>query len=206
MNLQTYTPVTGIVPDNERTIVQTSRGDISTKIVIAASNAYTSSFLPEFASKIIPVRGTVCAIRPATSHSLLGEKGPLRYTYGFRHGVGDTDYLIPRQGHLIPGRGDTSIILGGAKSEFLKHHGSWYNNFNDNEEMAGVRGYFERFMPKVFAGWNGDARNVTKVWSGVLGYSNDFKPYVGEHPIRKGVFLCAGFTGHGKPTSYRAEW
>lgn len=34
--------------------------------------------------------------------------------------------------------------------------------------------------------------------SSVLGYSNDMLPYVGEHPERSGVFLCAGFTGHGE--------
>ena len=32
----------------------------------------------------------------------------------------------------------------------------------------------------------------------VLGYSNDMLPYVGEHPERSGVFICAGFTGHGE--------
>lgn len=32
----------------------------------------------------------------------------------------------------------------------------------------------------------------------VLGYSNDMLPYIGEHPERPGVFICAGFTGHGE--------
>ena len=32
----------------------------------------------------------------------------------------------------------------------------------------------------------------------VLGYSSDFTPYIGEHPDRPGVFVCAGFTGHGE--------
>lgn len=33
----------------------------------------------------------------------------------------------------------------------------------------------------------------------VLGYSSDLLPFVGEHPSRPGVFLLAGFTGHGMP-------
>lgn len=199
MNLQTYTPVTSIESKTPtHSIVKTSRGDISATLVIAASNAYTASFLPDFRSKIIPIRGTASSIRPAQSHSLAGNPGPLKYTYGFRHGTGDVDYLIPRQGRTISGRGDNSIILGGAKSTFLKHHERWYNNINDNEEMPGARKYFEDFMPKNFVGWNGDAGNVEKVWSGVLGYSSDFNPYIGLHPERKGIMLCAGFTGHGE--------
>lgn len=31
----------------------------------------------------------------------------------------------------------------------------------------------------------------------VLGYSNDLLPYVGEMPDRPGLFVSAGFTGHG---------
>lgn len=31
----------------------------------------------------------------------------------------------------------------------------------------------------------------------MLGYSSDLLPYVGEHPDRPGIFICAGFTGHG---------
>lgn len=217
MNLQTYTPALGLDRSSsnpDRWVVKTPRGDIDTETVIVTTNAYTSSFLPEFKEKIIPVRGTACAITPAESHSPAGVRGTIPYTYGFRHATGDTDYLIARQGGPITGRGDKSIILGGAKSAFLKDHKLWHNNRNDDEEMPGARKYFEGFMKKHFSDWNGNARgNVDLVWSGgefnltlhvllltpaVLGYSSDFMPYVGQHPDRKGVFVCAGFTGHGK--------
>lgn len=221
MNLQTYTPATGLDPstaDPNRWIVHTARGDIDTKIVIVTTNAYTSSMLPEFKEKIVPVRGTACSITPAESHSPAGVRGTIPYSYGFRHATGDTDYMIARQGGPVTGRGDRSIILGGAKSMFLKDEKLWYNNIHDDEEMPGARKYFERFMKKHFADWNGNSRgNVDLVWSGgewfcsvtsgnsqcswlsisVLGYSSDFLPYIGPHPDRKGVFVCAGFTGHG---------
>jgi hypothetical protein len=32
----------------------------------------------------------------------------------------------------------------------------------------------------------------------VLGYSSDLLPFVGEMPDREGIFLSAGFTGHGE--------
>jgi len=36
-------------------------------------------------------------------------------------------------------------------------------------------------------------------WSGIMGYSRDGRPWVGEVPGKQGVWVCAGFTGHGMP-------
>jgi hypothetical protein len=169
MNLQSRTPATELsrAPDG-RWIVATPRGDILAKSVVVTTNAYTSSFLPEFKPLIIPVRGTACSITPAPSHLPGSVPGPIKYTYGFRHGPGEVDYMIPRQGRgLVPGQGDRSIILGGAKGCFLHDIDQWYDNINDDVEMPGARAYFEGFMDKYFVGWNGNARgNVDHVWSG----------------------------------------
>jgi glycine/D-amino acid oxidase-like deaminating enzyme len=205
LNLQTYTPATNLQRSGDKWIVKTPRGEIKTPLVIATTNAYTASILPDFKTKIFPVRGTASSITPAPSHSIGAFPGPIKYTYGFRHGTGDTDYMIARQGRITPGKGDQSIILGGAKSTFLKDHELWYNNINDNELFPGARKYFEDFMPERFAGWTGDAKNVDYVWSGVLGYSADFKPFVGPHPEKEGVFVCAGFTGHGECTGFKRQ-
>lgn len=202
MNLQSYTPVTGLKEAHGgRWTVETARGSITTTTVVVASNAFTSSFLPEFRNLIIPIRGTACSITPAPAYSKGGARGPIPYTFGFRHATGDVDYMIARTGRKgIPGTGDQSIILGGAKSCFLKDTKLWYDNIDDSVLMPGVREYFEGFMKKHFVGWDGNAHgNVDRVWSGVLGYSSDFIPYIGHHPDRPGVFVCAGHNGHGMP-------
>ena len=36
-------------------------------------------------------------------------------------------------------------------------------------------------------------------WSGIMGYSRDSRPWVGEMPGMRGVFVAAGYTGHGMP-------
>lgn len=76
--------------------------------------------------------------------------------------------MIPRQGRgRIPGSGDRSLILGGAKGCFLSNIDQWYDNKNDNEHMPGAQKYFEGFMKKYFMGWNGNKHgNVDRVWSG----------------------------------------
>ncbi|OCF32132.1 FAD dependent oxidoreductase superfamily protein [Kwoniella heveanensis BCC8398] len=204
LNLQTHTPALSLEPSTAHAgqwEIRTPRGNITTPSVIVATNAYTSGFLPEFKNLIFPVRGTACSITPAPSHSHGSDPGPIKYTYGFRHAPGEVDYMIPRQGRgRVPGRGDRSIILGGAKGCFLPDIDQWYNNKNDNEQMPGAKQYFEDYMKRYFVGWNGDEHgNVDIVWSGILGYSSDLLPYVGEVPDKPGVFMCAGFTGHGMP-------
>jgi glycine/D-amino acid oxidase-like deaminating enzyme len=171
MTLHTCTPVVSLEQhsSSSSTTVVTSRGDINANAVIIASNGYTAGILPEFKDRIIPVRGTACSITPPSSHSLGSSPGPLKYTYGLRFRQGEMDYMIPRQGRgKIPGVGDRSIILGGAKGCYLKDIESWYDNIHDDEEMPGAREYFQGYMRKHFVGWerDDDKGNVDQVWSG----------------------------------------
>lgn len=167
MNLQTYTPAIGLEKDGELWKVQTERGSIKAPLVVVSTNAYTSSVLPEFKDLIIPVRGTACSVTPPEGHQLGGLPGPFRYSYGFRYGQGEVDYMIPRQGRgRVPGVGDRSLILGGAKGAYLNDLGKWYNNKNDNEIIPGSEDYFKGYLQKVFKEWKGDETNVDRVWTG----------------------------------------
>ena len=35
-------------------------------------------------------------------------------------------------------------------------------------------------------------------WTGIMGYSRDEDPWAGGVPGRDGVWVCGGYTGHGK--------
>lgn len=182
LNLQTYTPALSCSRSGDKWTIRTSRGEITARAVIVATNAYTSSLLPEFKPLIVPVRGTACSITPAPSHSPGALPGPIKYSYGIRFGTGEVDYMIPRQGRgRVPGKGDRSIILGGAKGCFLHDIDQWYNNKHDDEEMPGARRYFEEYMGKHFVGWNGNEKgNVDHVWSGGEFCSNGVEPGASE--------------------------
>lgn len=43
-------------------------------------------------------------------------------------------------------------------------------------------------------------------WSGIMGYSRDGHPWVGEvcerFGCKEGMFVCAGFSGHGMPNTW----
>src|SRR2546423_9184221 len=104
------------------------------------TNAYTSSILPQFRSRIIPVRGIVCRITtpdPATAPRL-------PTTYALRFGSGLMDYLIQRPS-------DNSIIVGGAQAAFIYDLPSWYDNVSDDRLISSAAArYFDGYMQHHF--------------------------------------------------------
>lgn len=196
LNLQTNTPVIGIekVEDFDlktpRWNVKTLRGDVETANVVVATNGYTANLLPRMQGLIVPLRGQVTAQRP-------GSKLPgLTTTYSFIYKEG-YEYMITRP----PGTPDANTIVIGGGLGTLPHQGaSEYGNTND----AGLNGEISTYLfdcTERYFGHNwGDDREggrLVKEWSGVMGATADGLPYVGAVPDMPGVFICAGFNGHG---------
>ncbi|KAI1628937.1 FAD dependent oxidoreductase [Exophiala viscosa] len=187
-NLQTNTSVVSLGRSGSGWVVKTARGDVRAKKVVVAANAYTSSLLPEFAEKITPARGVACRIAVPEA----GEQPPtLNNSYSIRYGPQEYDYLISRT--------DGSIVVGGAKQAVLLDDKYWRDNVDDSSLIPGAEKYFEGYMQRLFHGWEDSGAKVTDIWTGVMGYSADLMPWVGEVPGREGVFVVAGFTGHGMP-------
>lgn len=99
LQVYSHTPVIGIEEDRSDTdgyrwTVSTGRGSIKANKVVLCTNAYTSSVLPQYKDKIIPVRGVCSHIAsPKTA------KTPhLPCTYSLRFDAQQYDYLIPRAG------------------------------------------------------------------------------------------------------------
>jgi glycine/D-amino acid oxidase-like deaminating enzyme len=189
LNLQTNSPVTSITaaekPDSWK--ATTSRGSVKASKVILATNGYTSALLPEYAGKIVPCKGICCHITP----SAIGTHAPITDTYGLRLPRGSFDYLIPRP--------DGSIIVGGARSNFASIRDSWYNNADDSNLILPAASYFNDYMQTHFHGWEDSGAKVKEIWSGVMGYTSDGQPHVGEVPGKTGLWIAAGFEGHGMP-------
>lgn len=217
-NLQTNTPVLGIEKEKEkeeeqveggtgtagtgRWVLRTERGEVRAKKVVVTTNAYTAQLLNEFEGKITPARGVACRIATPPPGEGKGEgvaegEGVARVpphlnnTYSIRFGPQEYDYLISRT--------DGSIVVGGAKQKVLLDDAYWRNNTDDSQLIPGAREYFDGYMQRLFHGWEGTGAKVTDIWTGVMGYSADLMPWVGEVPGREGLFVSAGFTGHGMP-------
>ncbi|EWY92134.1 hypothetical protein FOYG_09030 [Fusarium oxysporum NRRL 32931] len=187
INVQAHTPVTSISQsEGDAWSVNTPRGTIQAKKIIHATNAYASHILPEYEHAITPVRG-VCSHLESDK-----EKTPhLVNTYGIRFDEVNNDYLIPRP--------DGSIIVGGAREAFWHDRKRYYDTVNDDELVDEANSYFDDYMQRYFRGWEDSGMKTKKVWTGILGYSFDFMPHIGEVPGRPGQFIIAGFTGYGMP-------
>ncbi|KAM0542732.1 hypothetical protein ACHAPJ_012665 [Fusarium lateritium] len=189
VNLQTHTPVTGITtkPDKEGYLTLTTpRGEVRATKIVYATNGYTSSILPEFKDKIIPVRGICSHIKPGKSPAPL-----LPNSYIIRWSDTKYEYLVPRL--------DGSIVVGGARSVYYHDLSSWYDNTNDDQLIESAKTYFDGYMQRVFRGWEDSGAYTSKVWTGIMGYSSDGLPHVGVVPGRRNQFMIAGFSGHGMP-------
>ncbi|CAH0039099.1 unnamed protein product [Clonostachys rhizophaga] len=189
-NLQTNTPVTHVSEkplSDGRWLVTTARGTIKAKKILLATNAYTSRIAPEFKDHIVPVRG-ICSRIVVPK----GSQAPfLPQTYSIRHGPSLYDYLVPRN--------DGSIIVGGAKPTWWSDTSQWYNVSDDSKLIEPALPYFEGLMQRTFMGWEKSGAYPDKIWTGIMGYSSDFMPYVGEVPKKPGQMVLAGFSGHGMP-------
>ncbi|KAK2608033.1 hypothetical protein N8I77_006670 [Diaporthe amygdali] len=196
VNLQTNTPVTSVSSETDsagRWTVTTSRGSILAKKIIFATNGYTAAIAPQFEHKIVPVRGICSRIVPTAPENT----SRLVHTYSLRYGPALYDYMISRL--------DKSIVIGGAKQPFWHDKSHWYGVTDDSKLIEPATTYFDGLMQRHFSGWEDSGAYTDKVWSGIMGWTSDFMPYIGEVPGKKSQYIAAGFSGHGMPLIHVAS-
>jgi hypothetical protein len=79
-------------------------------------------------------------------------------SYMMRFSEYEYDYMIPRP--------DGSIIVGGAKRDFYKNLGEWFDVSDDSKLMDGVRHYFDGYMQRHFHGWENSGARTEDLWTG----------------------------------------
>jgi glycine/D-amino acid oxidase-like deaminating enzyme len=174
-------------------LIKTDRGVIHANKVVHASNGYVSGLLPEYEKNIIPCKGICCRITVPE-----GSTAPLlNNSYINRTEDNVLSYLIPRA--------DGSIVVGGSSSLFKPFKDQWYNNVDDSVLIEASKDYYDGYMQETYRGWENSGATVDKIWTGVMGYSYDSNPHVGEVPERPGQFINAGFNGHGMPVIWLAS-
>ncbi|KAI0416790.1 FAD dependent oxidoreductase [Xylaria grammica] len=190
VNLQTHTPVHTVSPvaDSEGYwTLETTRGPVKAKRVVFATNGYTSGLLSEYTDAILPGRGT-CARVVATAS---GGPPPLP-------SCGIVSRSPNTMNNYWGARPDGSFIVGGAASYRDKRE-LWHRNFDDNSLIEPAVPFFEQWASKNLVGWEKAEMKIENVWTGIMGYTSDDLPHVGAVPGKKGLYVCAGFIGHGMP-------
>ncbi|KAL7928949.1 FAD dependent oxidoreductase [Trichoderma chlorosporum] len=211
-NLQTNTPVIDLKKADEPVglcspqfgadeaastgwIVHTTRGNISARHVLLATNAYTSHLLPQFADIIVPVKGQLSSLKPPPPQQ--PAKGPLNIGHTF-YFVSDhvdrrDDYLVQRS---PPG---AELIYGGGRIHAEGHGlGVWDDSTIDEPVARYLRGELRGLMISRYASKKMHAQ-------GIMGFSRDGWPWVGPVPDSAGggdgLWLCAGYSGGGMPNA-----
>jgi gamma-glutamylputrescine oxidase len=138
--------------------------------VVVATDGYTSSLLPELALLVVPTRGQVLATEP---------DGAVLYPRP-HYARGGYDYW-----QQLP---DGRLVLGGQRDA----DAAGESTVADATTPA-IQDRLDALAERLL----GRPPAVTHRWSGTWGTTPDGLPLVGLAPGRDGVWLSAGYSGHG---------
>lgn len=195
LNLQANTPATSLLQDPATGLwkVETPRGVIHAKKVVLATNGYTAHLLPSLQSVIIPLRGQVTAQRPGLSLPKLD------HTYSFIYEDG-YEYMIFRPESCEPREQEGDIVIGGGLARAKDGGLEEYGTTDDEGCDSIISNHLTNCTPRYYGeGWGEDHKDgrIRKQWTGIMGYSPDGLPFIGEIPNSPNLFITASFQGHG---------
>lgn len=145
-------------------------GRVTAGAVVVASDGGLAGLLPEFAGRVLPRRLHMVATAPlATDHV----RHPVYARYGYEY-----HQQLP----------DGRIVLGGFSD--LDGPGS----YTDREESSRV--VTERLARYLVEDLGVDVP-ITHRWVGIVGYTDDQRPFAGAVPARDGVYAMGGYCGTG---------
>lgn len=195
LNLQTETPATKISKCDDgqyRWTVETPRGTIRAEKVLLATNGYTAHLYPALQGVIVPLRGHMTAQRPG---SALPKNG-LSTTYSFIYGDG-YEYMIPRpQGSKFAG----DIAIGGGSTKAPNEGIREFGTTDDTTIDPTILSYLQKSAVGYFGpNWGSDhpEGRLRRAWTGIMGYSADGFPLIGQVPAEHGLYIAASFQGSG---------
>jgi len=105
------------------------------------------------------------------------------------------DYLVQR-----PDEYGAHLMFGGGRS-----FGPSLGVCDDGEVDEKVASYLRTSVPQLLIPGEGEKQGeleATHEWTGIMGFSRDNLPWVGPVPEKEGVFVVAGYTGHGMPNAW----
>jgi gamma-glutamylputrescine oxidase len=170
------TAARGPVPAPGEGEVQTAGGAVRARHVVVAADAALSRLVPEYAGRVRARRLHMVASEPT-------ERVVEQLVY-------------PRWGYeYFQQRPDGRLMLGG----FSDLDGA--ASYTDREE--GSPEIWARLESYLHDELGLDTR-VSHRWVGLVGYTEDQLPFVGEVPGRPGLHVAGGYSGHGNVPGYVA--
>jgi gamma-glutamylputrescine oxidase len=138
--------------------------------IVIATDGYTSGLVPELDEAIRPVRGQVIATEP------IGRT------------LFDCPHYARRGFDYWQQTPDTRLVLGGRRDTNLE-----LENTNEETVTEAIQDELTAFAAELL----GEPATVTHRWAGIFGVTEDDLPLAGPVPGREGVWVAAGYSGHG---------
>ena len=148
-------------------VVTAGEAECMAGVVILATNGYTSQLVPEV--KIQPTRAQMVATAPEGRRLV---DMPVYSHFGYRYW---------RQ---LP---SGEVLLGGWRDTTLETEKTF-----DAEPTPEIQSLLDEAVRDL-----GAEGEVTHRWAGTMGFTSSGLPMAGPLEGMNGVYLCAGFTGHG---------
>ncbi|OTB07006.1 hypothetical protein M426DRAFT_318373 [Hypoxylon sp. CI-4A] len=207
--------------------LHTPRGTISASQVLLATNGYTSHLLPQFSDLIVPTRGQVSSLKPPQEPPTPSDP-PLDIAHTY-YIAGEPSSAFSRDDYLVQRPPPHAELVYGGGRQHAKGRG--VGVWDDSTVDAPVAWYLRGELSSVVdlnlnlnphsnsSVTNADTASSnnnkskkekqdlepTHEWTGIMGYTRDGHPFVGPVPASlgggPGLFLCAGYTGHGMPNA-----
>lgn len=171
-------PVFRIEEDPDGVRVWSARGLFRAQMVLLCTNAYSPLVDRHFAERVYPARGQMIATEPVPPLMPWGVYADFGYEYFWQLPTGE-------------------IVAGGWR----QHHADAEKGYSD-ETTAPIQDGIWSFLSGAFPALEGV--RVTHRWGGVMGFSGDGLPFIGELPGRPRVKYLCGHTGHGLGFSFLA--
>jgi gamma-glutamylputrescine oxidase len=171
------TAVRGPVPAPGEGELVTGEGAVRARHVVVAADGALPALVPDYEGRVRPRRLHMVASEPMEQHIV--------------------DQLVyPRWGfEYFQQRRDGRLLLGGFSD--LDGPASYTDREEGSDEVwARLEAYLRDEL--------GLDTRVSHRWVGVVGYTEDQLPYVGEVPGRPGLYVAGGYSGHGNLPGYVA--
>ncbi|KAL9571897.1 hypothetical protein ACKAV7_003886 [Fusarium commune] len=200
-SIETNTPVLsissqGVAGQAEHMyLLQTPRGVIRARKIIHCTNGYSSHLLPNLTGIVYQLRGTVSVQDPGDSFPRLGHE--LSWTKA-QNGYYDpeTRTVTPGLYYVQQNVKTGEMVIGGESQEVENLLTS-----DDSEVSPTAKEHISSIIPKIFI--DADNAKTRKVWSGIMGFTPDGLPLVGNLTQKatgragSDEWIAAGFNGHG---------
>ncbi|CAI6269525.1 unnamed protein product [Periconia digitata] len=179
LSIETNTPVLSIAvspagddrPKGFPYALQTPRGTIYAKHVVHATNAFASHLVPGLRSKIVGARAHMSAQSAGHEFTRCSTKG--MRSWGVIYGDG-FDYVTQRPAQ----QGD--LMVGGGFRRSLNQGVDQVGVYDDSAALdALTMSHIAGVLPAIFSPNWGAGIALKQAWSGIIGLTGDFLPFVG---------------------------